>query len=38
MLQLSDIFGQDDAISWIRKALAADHLPHGLIFAGPVGV
>ncbi len=38
MLQLSEIFGQDDAIGWIRKALAADHLPHGLIFAGPVGV
>jgi DNA polymerase-3 subunit delta' len=38
MLQLSDIFGQDEAIDWIRKALAADHLPHGLIFAGPVGV
>ncbi len=38
MLQLSDIFGQDAAIDWIRKALAADHLPHGLIFAGPVGV
>jgi DNA polymerase III subunit delta' len=38
MLQLSDIFGQDEAIDWIRKALAADHLPHGLIFAGPVGI
>ena len=38
MVQLSDIFGQDDAIEWIRKALAADHMPHGLIFAGPVGV
>ena len=38
MLQLDDIFGQDDAIEWIRKSLAADHMPHGLIFAGPVGV
>src|SRR3954463_9930628 len=38
MLQLADIFGQDEAIGWIRKALAADRLPHGLIFAGPVGV
>ena len=34
----SDIFGQDQAIDAIRRAYAADRLPHGVIFAGPVGV
>src|ERR1700742_5101770 len=38
MLTCSDIFGQDAAIDSIRRAYAADRLPHGLIFAGPVGV
>ena len=38
MLKLSDIFGQDDAIAWLRRAVEADRLPHGLIFAGPTGV
>src|SRR5688500_19947215 len=33
-----EIFGQDRAIETIRRASEADHLPHGLIFAGPVGV
>jgi DNA polymerase III subunit delta' len=34
----SHIFGQDRAIEWLRQAYLADRLPHGLIFAGPVGV
>jgi DNA polymerase III delta' subunit len=38
MTQLNDIFGQDPAIEWIGRAYEADRLPHGLIFAGPVGV
>jgi DNA polymerase III subunit delta' len=33
-----DILGQDAAIDAIRRAYLADRLPHGLIFAGPVGV
>ena len=32
------ILGQDKPLAWIRRALAADRLPHGLIFAGPPGV
>jgi DNA polymerase-3 subunit delta' len=35
---LQDIFGQDAAIDVITRAYEADRLPHGLIFAGPVGV
>ncbi len=38
MIRFSDILGQADAIAWLRRALEADRLPHGLIFAGPVGV
>lgn len=38
MSYFSDILGQDAAIEWIKRAYASDHLPHGLIFAGPVGV
>ncbi len=38
MQLLSDILGQDRAIQWLSQALAADRLPHGLLFAGPVGV
>lgn len=38
MLHLSNIFGQDRAIQTIRQAYLAERLPHGLIFAGPVGV
>src|SRR5215217_698813 len=38
MMQLADIFGQADAIAWLRRAVEADRLPHGLIFAGPTGV
>lgn len=38
MTGLSDIFGQEDAVAWLRRAIEADRLPHGLIFAGPTGV
>jgi DNA polymerase-3 subunit delta' len=34
----SNIFGQDAAIAWLRRAYLSDRLPHGLIFAGPTGV
>ncbi len=33
-----NILGQSDAINWLRTAYQEDHLPHGLIFAGPRGV
>ncbi|HZK81767.1 MAG TPA: DNA polymerase III subunit delta' [Humisphaera sp.] len=36
--QLTDIFGQDNAIGWLAQSYLADRLPHALIFAGPVGV
>ena len=32
------ILGQQPAIDYLSRALAADRLPHGLIFAGPIGV
>lgn len=32
------ILDQDKPLAWLRRALAADRLPHGLIFAGPPGV
>jgi len=35
---LSDIFGQEHAIDFLRRAYLADRLPHGMIFAGPAGV
>ncbi|MDB5173743.1 MAG: holB [Phycisphaerales bacterium] len=35
---LQQIFGQESAVTWLRQAYLADRLPHGLIFAGPVGV
>lgn len=38
MRSFNDIFGQAKAINAIRRAYLADRLPHGLIFAGPVGV
>lgn len=38
MSRFSEIFGQDRAIESIRRAYAQDRLPHGLIFAGPIGV
>jgi DNA polymerase III subunit delta' len=33
----AQILGQDSATEFLSRALAADRLPHGLIFAGPVG-
>jgi DNA polymerase-3 subunit delta' len=33
-----DIFGQQDAIDRITRAHESERLPHGLIFAGPIGV
>jgi DNA polymerase-3 subunit delta' len=33
-----NILAQESAISALRRAYAADRLPHGLLFAGPVGV
>ena len=38
MFSLDDIFGQDAAIEWLRRAYRAERLPHGMVFAGPVGV
>jgi DNA polymerase III delta' subunit len=38
MQTFDDIFGQDAALDVLRRAYRADRLPHGLIFAGPVGV
>ena len=38
MTTLDDIFGQDDAVKVLRAGLEQDRLPHGMIFAGPVGV
>lgn len=38
MLRFQDILGQDPAIDILRRSYAEDRLPHGLIFAGPVGV
>jgi DNA polymerase III subunit delta' len=35
---LQTIFGQERAIDALSRAYRADHLPHGLIFAGPAGV
>jgi len=34
----SAILGQPQAIEFLTRALAADRLPHGLLFAGPRGV
>jgi DNA polymerase-3 subunit delta' len=38
MLKLTDILGQVSAVDRLRRAMLADRLPHGMIFAGPVGV
>lgn len=34
----SNILGQSAALSILQRAYATDRLPHGLLFAGPVGV
>jgi DNA polymerase-3 subunit delta' len=38
MTRLDDIFDQQEAVAFISRALRADRLPHGMIFAGPTGV
>ncbi|HEY0912506.1 MAG TPA: hypothetical protein VGD75_19980, partial [Bradyrhizobium sp.] len=38
MSAFDSIFGQDPAVAALREACLADRLPHGLIFAGPIGV
>ena len=38
MQTLNDILGQENALDQLRRAYLADRLPHGFIFAGPVGV
>lgn len=38
MHHFTDILGQDRAIESLFRAYRADRLPHGMIFAGPVGV
>jgi DNA polymerase-3 subunit delta' len=38
MISFDDILGQAHAIDWLTRAYTADRLPHGLIFAGPIGV
>jgi DNA polymerase-3 subunit delta' len=35
---LNNIFSQAAAVDFLKRAYLADRLPHGLIFAGPVGV
>ena len=34
----SHLIGQHDALEFLSRALEADRLPHGMIFAGPQGV
>jgi DNA polymerase-3 subunit delta' len=38
VITFDDILGQERAVSTLKRALEADRLPHGLIFAGPTGV
>ncbi len=38
MISFGDIYSQDVAVDFLRRAYLAERLPHGLIFAGPVGV
>jgi DNA polymerase-3 subunit delta' len=38
MISFDDILGQNNAVEWLTRAYQADRLPHGLIFAGPIGV
>src|SRR4051794_29633523 len=37
-ITFDDILEQTAAIDWLTRAYASDRMPHGLIFAGPVGV
>ena len=38
LARFEDILGQQFAIDSIVRAYESERLPHGLIFAGPVGV
>jgi DNA polymerase-3 subunit delta' len=38
ILTFDQILAQDAALDTLRRAYAADRLPHGLLFAGPIGV
>src|SRR5688572_11447525 len=38
MTTFEDILGQENAIETISRAYESERLPHGLLFAGPVGV
>ena len=38
LLSFDSIFGQDQAIDFLRRAYESNRLPHGLVFAGPSGV
>jgi DNA polymerase-3 subunit delta' len=38
VITLNAIFGQDRAVDVLRRMQATGRLPHGLLFAGPVGV
>ena len=36
--QFDPIIGQHSALAFLSRALEADRLPHGMVFAGPMGV
>src|SRR5947209_8833539 len=38
LTNFKNIFGQETALDWLKRAYLADRLPHGLLFSGPVGV
>ncbi|MEW6777647.1 MAG: DNA polymerase III subunit delta' [Bdellovibrionota bacterium] len=37
-MPFSQLIGQDSAVAMLKRLLAADRLPHALLFAGPEGV
>ena len=38
LTRFEDILDQEEPIAWLRDAWRSERLPHGLVFAGPVGV
>jgi DNA polymerase-3 subunit delta' len=38
MNSFDKIFGQETSLDWLKQTYLADHLPHAMIFSGPVGV
>jgi DNA polymerase III subunit delta' len=38
MIQFDDILGQEEAVGFLRRSLVAERLPHGMVFAGRMGV